>query len=134
MTRARGTLVVRMRGGRSFDSNTSKGRSRPPRPVDRMVVDDATRDQLEPRLVASQGDASPDPRDAAGDEVRAPSRLIIPSARCDRANGRGRWGHPSIAVGPQWKPAPDYLDDGPEKPIRIWRRTGRRQLLAAGNT
>ena len=31
-------------------------------------------------------------------------------------------------------PAPDYLADGPEKPIRIWSRTGRRPLLAAGNT
>ena len=31
-------------------------------------------------------------------------------------------------------PAPDYLDDGPEKPIHIWNRTGRRPLLAAGNT
>jgi phosphoglycolate phosphatase-like HAD superfamily hydrolase len=31
-------------------------------------------------------------------------------------------------------PAPDYLDDGPEKPIRIWSRTGRRPLLAAGNS
>ena len=30
--------------------------------------------------------------------------------------------------------APDYLDDGPEKPIRIWSRTGRRPLLAAGNS
>ena len=32
------------------------------------------------------------------------------------------------------KGAPDYLDDGPEKPIRIWGRTGRRPLLAAGNS
>jgi phosphoserine phosphatase len=31
-------------------------------------------------------------------------------------------------------PTADYLDDGPEKPIRIWSRTGRRPLLAAGNT
>jgi phosphoglycolate phosphatase-like HAD superfamily hydrolase len=31
-------------------------------------------------------------------------------------------------------PAPDYLDDGPQKPIRIWSRVGRRPLLAAGNT
>jgi hypothetical protein len=31
-------------------------------------------------------------------------------------------------------PKPDYLDDGPEKPIRIWSRTGRRPLLAAGNS
>jgi phosphoserine phosphatase len=30
--------------------------------------------------------------------------------------------------------APDYLADGPEKPIRIWSRTGRRPLLAAGNS
>jgi phosphoserine phosphatase len=28
----------------------------------------------------------------------------------------------------------DYLDDGPEKPIRIWSRTGRRPMLAAGNS
>src|SRR4051794_4612640 len=31
-------------------------------------------------------------------------------------------------------PAPDYLDDGAEKPIRIWSRTGRRPLLAAVNS
>ena len=31
-------------------------------------------------------------------------------------------------------PAPDYIDDGPEKPVRIWSRTGRRPLLAAGNS
>ncbi len=30
--------------------------------------------------------------------------------------------------------APDYLDDGPEKPIRIWSRVGRRPLLAGGNS
>ncbi len=28
----------------------------------------------------------------------------------------------------------DYLDDGPEKPIRIWSRVGRRPILAAGNS
>jgi phosphoserine phosphatase len=32
------------------------------------------------------------------------------------------------------KPEVDYLDDGPEKPVRIWNRTGRRPLLAAGNS
>jgi phosphoglycolate phosphatase-like HAD superfamily hydrolase len=31
-------------------------------------------------------------------------------------------------------PQMDYLDDGPEKPVRIWNRTGRRPLLAAGNS
>jgi phosphoglycolate phosphatase-like HAD superfamily hydrolase len=28
----------------------------------------------------------------------------------------------------------DYLDDGPQKPIRIWSRTGRRPILGAGNS
>ncbi|MDQ1651744.1 MAG: hypothetical protein QOI35_944 [Cryptosporangiaceae bacterium] len=28
----------------------------------------------------------------------------------------------------------DYIDDGPQKPIRIWSRTGRRPLLVAGNS
>jgi hypothetical protein len=28
----------------------------------------------------------------------------------------------------------DYLDDGPQKPIRIWSRIGRRPVLAAGNS
>jgi hypothetical protein len=28
----------------------------------------------------------------------------------------------------------DYLDDGPQKPIRIWSRTGRRPIIAAGNS
>ncbi len=32
------------------------------------------------------------------------------------------------------KPEVDYLDDGPEKPVRIWNRTGRRPLLAGGNS
>jgi hypothetical protein len=27
-----------------------------------------------------------------------------------------------------------YVDDGPEKPVRIWSRTGSRPLLAAGNS
>jgi hypothetical protein len=32
------------------------------------------------------------------------------------------------------RPEIDYLDDGDEKPVRIWNRTGRRPLLAAGNS
>jgi len=31
-------------------------------------------------------------------------------------------------------PVLDYLDDGPQKPVRIWSRIGRRPLLAAGNS
>jgi phosphoserine phosphatase len=30
--------------------------------------------------------------------------------------------------------APEYLDDGPQKPIRIWSRSGRRPLFAGGNS
>ena len=30
--------------------------------------------------------------------------------------------------------APGYLDDGPQKPVRIWSRTGRRPLLSGGNS
>ena len=32
------------------------------------------------------------------------------------------------------KPEADYLDDGPEKPIRIWSRIGRRPLLGRRNS
>lgn len=32
------------------------------------------------------------------------------------------------------QPAADYLNDGPEKPIRIWNHIGRRPILAAGNS
>ena len=30
--------------------------------------------------------------------------------------------------------AADFFDDGPEKPVRIWSRIGRRPLLACGNS
>jgi len=29
---------------------------------------------------------------------------------------------------------PEFLDDGPQKPVHIWARTGRRPLLAGGNS
>ena len=32
------------------------------------------------------------------------------------------------------KPEADVLDDGPQKPVRIWSRIGRRPILAAGNS
>jgi phosphoserine phosphatase len=32
------------------------------------------------------------------------------------------------------QPQLDVVDDGPEKPVRIWDRVGRRPLLAAGNS
>jgi phosphoglycolate phosphatase-like HAD superfamily hydrolase len=33
-----------------------------------------------------------------------------------------------------YKGAMDFFDDGPEKPIRIWSRIGRRPILACGNS
>jgi phosphoglycolate phosphatase-like HAD superfamily hydrolase len=33
-----------------------------------------------------------------------------------------------------YKAAMDFFDDGPEKPIRIWSRIGRRPILACGNS
>jgi phosphoglycolate phosphatase-like HAD superfamily hydrolase len=33
-----------------------------------------------------------------------------------------------------YKSAMDFFDDGPEKPIRIWSRIGRRPILACGNS
>jgi hypothetical protein len=32
------------------------------------------------------------------------------------------------------QPALDVFDDGPEKPVRIWSRIGRRPILSAGNS
>ena len=32
------------------------------------------------------------------------------------------------------KPEADYLDDGPQKPVRIWSRVGRRPIVAGGNS
>jgi hypothetical protein len=29
---------------------------------------------------------------------------------------------------------PEFLDDGPVKPVRLWSRIGRRPILAAGNS
>jgi hypothetical protein len=33
-----------------------------------------------------------------------------------------------------YKPALDFFDDGPEKPLRIWSRIGRRPILCGGNS
>jgi phosphoglycolate phosphatase-like HAD superfamily hydrolase len=33
-----------------------------------------------------------------------------------------------------YKPEIEFFDDGPEKPVRIWSRVGRRPILAAGNS
>ena len=33
-----------------------------------------------------------------------------------------------------YKAAMDFFDDGPEKPVRIWSRIGRRPILSVGNS
>ncbi|PRC42964.1 acid phosphatase [Mycobacterium sp. ITM-2017-0098] len=42
----------------------------------------------------------------------------------------GRDGHGDLLI----QPAIDVFDDGPEKPVRIWNRIGRRPILSAGNS
>ena len=39
-------------------------------------------------------------------------------------------GHGDLLI----QPALDVFDDGPEKPVRIWNRIGRRPILSAGNS
>jgi phosphoglycolate phosphatase-like HAD superfamily hydrolase len=66
-------------------------------------------------------------RPISQDVYGIPRERVIGSATAlaYESDGRGTITH---------APAPDYIDDGPEKPIRVWSRTGRRPLLAAGNT
>lgn len=56
-----------------------------------------------------------------------PERVIGSSQglRFQGADGRG-----DLLI----QPALDVFDDGPEKPVRIWNRIGRRPILAAGNS
>jgi haloacid dehalogenase-like hydrolase len=42
----------------------------------------------------------------------------------------GADGHGDLLI----QPALDFFDDGPEKPVRIWSRIGRRPILSAGNS
>jgi phosphoglycolate phosphatase-like HAD superfamily hydrolase len=42
----------------------------------------------------------------------------------------GADGHGDLLI----QPALDVFDDGPEKPVRVWNRIGRRPILAAGNS
>lgn len=42
----------------------------------------------------------------------------------------GNEGHGDLLI----QPALDVFDDGPEKPVRVWSRIGRRPILSAGNS
>lgn len=56
-----------------------------------------------------------------------PDRVIGSSVGLDYVESEGQ-GHLRIGT------ALEVIDDGPEKPVRIWDRIGRRPILAAGNS
>ena len=60
--------------------------------------------------------------------------LRHPARAGDRQHPALEYAATSTAARSSHTPEPDYLDDGPQKPIRIWSRVGRRPLLAAGNS
>lgn len=67
-------------------------------------------------------------RPISQDVYGIPREGVIGSATTLRYTGDDRGGSITHDA------AADYLDDGPQKPVRIWSRTGRRPLLAAGNS
>jgi phosphoserine phosphatase len=67
-------------------------------------------------------------RPISQDMYGIPRERVIGSSSTFAYTGDGQGG--SITH----RPDVDYLDDGPEKPIRIWNRTGRRPIFAAGNS
>ncbi|KRC90273.1 acid phosphatase [Terrabacter sp. Root85] len=67
-------------------------------------------------------------RPVAGDLYGVPPERVIGSAL----------GLTYVPEGPTtslvYKAAMDFFDDGPEKPVRIWSRIGRRPILSVGNS
>ena len=60
-----------------------------------------------------------------------PERVVGSSQGLKFEGGSGaEAGHGNLLI----QPALDVFDDGPEKPVRIWNRIGRRPILAAGNS
>ncbi|ULE33331.1 HAD family hydrolase [Mycobacterium sp. IDR2000157661] len=57
-----------------------------------------------------------------------PPERVIGSSQGLKFDGRD--GHGDLVI----QPALDVFDDGPEKPVRIWNRIGRRPILSAGNS
>ena len=57
-----------------------------------------------------------------------PPERVVGSAQGLRFEGKD--GNGDLLI----QPALDIFDDGPEKPVRIWNRIGRRPILAAGNS
>ena len=67
-------------------------------------------------------------RPVAGDLYGIPPERVIGSAL--GLSYRAEGGRTSLL----YKAAMDFFDDGPEKPVRIWSRIGRRPILACGNS
>jgi hypothetical protein len=57
-----------------------------------------------------------------------PPERVVGSAQGLRFEGQD--GNGDLLI----RPALDVFDDGPEKPVRIWNRIGRRPILSAGNS
>jgi hypothetical protein len=57
-----------------------------------------------------------------------PSERVIGSSNALRYEPDEHGGHVVYLA------EPDYFDDGPIKPVRIWSRVGRRPILAGGNS
>jgi phosphoglycolate phosphatase-like HAD superfamily hydrolase len=57
-----------------------------------------------------------------------PPERVVGSAQGLKFEGSD--GHGDLLI----QPTLDIWDDGPEKPVRLWNRIGRRPILAAGNT
>ncbi|MBF5000831.1 haloacid dehalogenase-like hydrolase [Nocardia sp. BSTN01] len=67
-------------------------------------------------------------RPVAGDLYGVPPERVIGSAL--GLTYREQEGRSDLL----YKSAMDFFDDGPEKPIRIWSRIGRRPILSVGNS
>ena len=67
-------------------------------------------------------------RPISQDVYGVPRQRVIGSSASLTWTGAGRGG--TLIHQPEL----DVLLDGPEKPVRIWNRVGRRPLLAAGNS
>jgi phosphoserine phosphatase len=58
----------------------------------------------------------------------------IPSERVIGSSNALRWIDDENGGTVRYQAEPDFFDDGPVKPVRIWSRIGRRPILAAGNS
>ena len=67
-------------------------------------------------------------RPVTGTVYGIPPERVVGSSQGLKFDGGD--GHGNLLI----QPALDVFDDGPEKPVRIWNRIGRRPILSAGNS